>query len=143
MIIAGLAAILSGIGRDRDYRTSSRDEWRRYGGSRRAIELCVHAAERRASHGAVLADVSRITSIYRVRNGYDIRGELEVYRFYDGYYGDPYDPYGRYGRWGRADRYGRYGRFDSLGRPIYARLARFWCEVRYGEVRRLRVLNLN
>lgn len=140
IVIAGLAAILSRALRDRDY------EWRRHGGSRRAIEMCVDAVEWRASREAVLADVTRITRVERRRNGYDVRGELEVYRLYDrhdreGRY-DPYDPYGRYERRGRYERYGRYGRYDPSGRPVYARLGTFRCNVRNGEVRSLQVRGL-
>lgn len=139
LVIAGIAAILS--------RSHDRDEWRRNGGSRRAIELCVNAAEQRASQGAADADVTRITRINRTSHGYDIRGEIEVYRPYEGHdpYGryDRYDPYGRYERSGRDDRYGRYGRYDRYGRPAYADYGTFRCKVRYGEVRSLKLSGLD
>ncbi|MCC7395425.1 MAG: hypothetical protein IT553_11325 [Sphingomonadaceae bacterium] len=134
VIIGGLAAILSGGGRDRndrryDPRYGNYDNrydgyydgynWDSYGGSREAIQRCVRAVERRGGYGAD-TDVRRITDIDRIRGGYRVQGNVAVdYR--RGYRND----------W--RDRDGRYGR-DWDGRQRYDDRGRFTCTVRYGRV---------
>jgi hypothetical protein len=141
VIVGGLAAILSGGGRDRHgrydgdyYRGGDWDyDWRRYGGSRRAIEQCVSAVERRGRGDDI--DVRRITDVQRIRDGYRVQGRVTVdYR--DG----RYDRWGHDGRWDRDDRWNRGGRWDrddryGYGRQRYDDRGRFNCIVRYGRVR--------
>ena len=118
IVIGGLAAILSSNARDGDERDGRGDDdaWRRYGGSRRAIEQCVVAAEQRASRDGDRADVTRITDVNRTRGGYEVRGEIRT-----------------------DDRYDRDGRYDRQG---YTDYGQFRCSVRYGEVRRIRITGL-
>lgn len=136
VIIGGLAAVLSGNSRDRHgrydgdyYRGGNWDyDWRRYGGSRRAIEQCVSAVERRGRGGDDI-DVRRITDVQRIRDGYRVQGRVAV-----DYRG------GRYDRWDRDDRWERGGRWDrddrnGYGRQRYDDRGRFSCTVRYGRVR--------
>jgi hypothetical protein len=135
VIIGGLAAILSGNSRDRHgrydgdyYRSGNWDyDWRRYGGSRRAIEQCVSAVERRGRGDDI--DVRRITDVQRIRDGYRVQGRVTV-----DYRG------GRYARWDGDDRWDRSGRWDRDDRYDYSRQryddrGRFTCIVRYGRVR--------
>lgn len=146
IIIGGLAAILSGggrSGRDRADRGYDRRndgyydnyDWDRYGGSREAIERCVHAVERRGGQRDDV-DVRRITDIERIRGGYRVRGQVAVdYR--GGYRGDWRDRDGYGDRYGDRDGYARdgYNRgWDRDRRQSYDDRGRFSCTVRYGRV---------
>lgn len=135
IVIGGLAAILSSGNRDRRYddRNGRWDrgyddrgyDWRRHGGSRAAIERCVSAVERRGGRRDDV-DVTRITGVDRLREGYRIEGRVAVdYR--GGYRGDPRDGYRGDGRWG-GDRGQNY---DDRGS--------FSCTVRYGQIDDLRI----
>jgi hypothetical protein len=137
IVIGGLAAILSSNTRDRDYRDSRGygDEWRRYGGSHRAIERCVDAAEQRGSRFGSRPDVTRITQVMRTRGGYEIRGGIRT----DTNNGR----YGRNRRDGRYDRDDRYDRYDRYGRHDHFDYGQFRCSVRYGEVRNIRIIGLH
>ena len=132
VIIGGLAAILSsGNNRDRygdrydgrydrgydnRYNGNSYD-WRRSGGSRAAIQRCISAVERRGGRRDDV-DVTRITDVDRLRDGYRIEGYVAVdYR--GGYRGD----------WRDGRDYNR-GGYDDRGS--------FSCTVRYGEVEDVR-----
>lgn len=137
IVIGGLAAILSSNAHDRDYRDGRDgrgygDEWRRYGGARRAIEQCVDAVESRASRYGDRPDVTRITQVMRTRGGYEIRGDVRTD-----------DREHRYDRDNRDGRYDRYDNYDRYGRHDYADYGEFRCSVRYGEVRRIRISGLN
>ena len=142
VVIGGLAAILSannGRGRygydrydNRDYDNRNYDnrgydnrgydrdrsgyDWQRYGGSRSAIEQCISAVERRGGRGGDI-DVTRITDVDRLRDGYRVEGRVAVDYRGGGYrgndYGDRYD-----------DRYGQ--RYDDRGS--------FSCNVRFGRI---------
>jgi hypothetical protein len=136
VIIGGLAAILSSGNRDRgrydrydrydrgydrynDRRYDDRRDydWQRYGGSRSAIDRCVRAVEQRGGRRDDV-DVTRITYVDRIRDGYRINGDVAVdYR--GGYRGDQYDR--GYNRRGYDDR------------------GSFSCTVRYGQIDDLRV----
>ncbi len=125
--IAAVAAAASNNDRDRyDTRYGGRydDDYRyggdyRYdragygrGGSRRAVETCVRAAERDASRWVRgRADVTQVTFIDRIRGGYSVRGRIAV------------EDRGR--DWDRGDY--RWGR-DGTDR------GRFECEVRNGRI---------
>lgn len=131
VIIGGLAAILSGGGRDRDRYDPRYDgyngqydgyyngyDWNRYGGSREAIQRCVQAVERRGGYGRD-TDVRRITDIDRIRGGYRVEGNVAVNYRQDWRNRDRYD--GRWNRnWNDRQRYDDHGRFT--------------CTVRYGRV---------
>lgn len=92
VILGGLAAILSGGNRDRDrdyrggtYGYDNNDYNRSRYGSRQAVEQCVAATRqeaRRYSRGQV--QVTDISDIDRNRNGYTIRGRLQVQDNYRG-----------------------------------------------------------
>jgi hypothetical protein len=141
LIIGGIAAVASSIGNNNDgyrgggYRDRYRDRDYGYdnGGngyynngydSRQAVDQCVRAAKRAAGNG--WARVTDVTSIERVRGGYEVRGRLVV------------EDRGGYRRsdwrdhdWrGDDDRYGyRYDRYDEG----YDK-GRFSCTTRYGQV---------
>lgn len=134
IVIGGLAAILSSNAHDHDYRDGRdyRDDWRRYGGARRAIEQCVNAVESRASRYGDRPDVTRITRVTRTRGGYEIRGDVRT---------DDRDR--RYDRDNRDGRYDRYDNYDRYGRHDYADYGQFRCSVRYGEIRKIRISGLN
>ena len=158
VVIGGLAAILSsnngnyrdGYYGDRyDGRYNNGYDYRRYGGSRQAIQQCVNAVESRGGRRNDV-DVQRITDVSRIRGGYRIEGRVAVdYR--GGYNGGGYDRGDRYdrdGRWDRNDRDGRYdrgdrydrdGRYDRDDRHGYGNQnfddrGRFSCTVRNGQV---------
>jgi hypothetical protein len=125
LIIGGIAAIASAgssrqrygwddrYGRNRDYGYDDGYDWRRYG-SRQAVDQCVRAAQRDAGRYG-WARITDVTSIDRVRGGYEVRGRLVVEtrgRGYDrGYYYDRYDQ--DYDK-GRFTCVTRYGRIDDL-----------------------------
>lgn len=142
VVIGGLAAILSsnngryrdGYYGDRyDGRYNNGYDYRRYGGSRAAIEQCVYAVERRGGRRDDV-DVRRITDVERIRGGYRIEGRAAV-DYGGGYRGDAYD---RDHRWNRDDRYnyrgGDYRGGRGYGRDRYDDRGSFSCTVRYGRV---------
>lgn len=124
LIIGGIAAIASagtngnrygrGYGYDRRSYGDDYGSYRRGYGSRQSVDQCVHAAKREAGRYG-WARVTDISSIERVRGGYEVRGRLVVEtrgRGYDrGYYhnryGDNYDK-------GRFSCVTRYGTVDDL-----------------------------
>lgn len=136
LIIGGIAAVASAASNgsrygdryDRGYgRNYGRGYDRGYGGygddygyardgygSRRAVDQCVRAAQREAGRYG-WARITDVTSIDRVRGGYEIRGRLVVEtrgRGYDrGYYYDRYnDGYDK----GRFSCVSRYGNIDDV-----------------------------
>ena len=83
LIIGGIAAIASAVDkddrryRDRRYRDNNRQV--RRGGSRRAVERCVRAAERDARrYGYNYADVTQIRDVERTRYGWRVKGRIAV-----------------------------------------------------------------
>jgi hypothetical protein len=133
LVIGGIAAVASSIGRDRGYngtyggpyygdysggyddrrygdRYDNRYgyDYNRSGNSRQAIQQCVNAAQRSA-YGARVTD---IRSIDRKRDGYKVRGTVVVNERGSG--------------WGRDYNYRYNGRYYDQGR--------FSCDVRYGRV---------
>ena len=127
LVIGGIAAVASSIGKDRGYngtyggpyygdyngRYDSRYgnygyNYTRYGNSRQAVEQCVSAAQR----GAYGARVTDIRSIDRKRDGYRIKGTVVVNE--------------RGGGWGRDYNYRYSGRNYDQGK--------FSCDVQYGRV---------
>ena len=136
LIIGGIAAIASAGSNDRGYR--GRYDDRRYDdrdngynnggygyyndgyGSRQAVDQCVRAAQRDASRYG-RAWITDVTSINRIRGGYEIRGRLVVaqrgYRYDDrdyGRYGNQYDRYGNDYDRGRFSCITRHGRVDDI-----------------------------
>jgi hypothetical protein len=130
LIIGGIAAIASaGSNRDGgyyggDYRSYDRGYRGSYGNndggyeygydSRRAVDQCVNAARREAGRYG-WARVTDVTSIDRVRGGYEVRGRLVVESrgrgndrgYYYDRYGDNYDK-------GRFTCVARYGGIDDI-----------------------------
>ena len=126
VILGGIAAVASAVGKNdsyRDgYRYADRDyrdyrDYRGYrgdrygydysrGNARAAIERCVNAVEQDARRaGYRFADVTEIRDVDRERYGWEVKGRLVV----DGSRG-----WGRYNRqYNRYDRYDRGGRWDS------------------------------
>lgn len=132
VVIGGLAAILSSnngryrdgyYGDQYDGRYNNGYDYRRYGGSRQAIQQCVNAVESRGGRRNDV-DVQRITDVSRIRGGYRIEGRVAV--DYRGGYND--------NRWDRGDRYDRYDRGDRYGNQRYDDRGRFSCTVRHGQV---------
>lgn len=145
LVIGGIAAIASAAGND-GYRGGRNYGGRSYGGrydrgydddrgyynngynSRQAVDQCVRAAQQEARrYGGGWARVTDVSSIDRVRGGYEVRGRLVVEN-------DRYR-----GNWrGGQDRYGynydRYGNDYDKGR--------FSCVTRYGGVDGVRVTGL-
>lgn len=121
LIIGGIAAVASSVGRDRYDRRS-----RYYDSPRDAVEQCVYAAERTASRYSYggRSEVTDIRDVDRNRNGYRIRGRIAVNQMsHDWRRGDP-----RYGRgWGNDYRgwHDDYRGWDS---------GRFTCRVERGRV---------
>ncbi len=119
LVIGGIAAVASSIGRDRGYngtygapyygdRYDNRYGYNNAGNSRQAVEQCVYAAQR----GAYGARVTDIRNVDRKRDGYRVRGTVVVNE--------------RGGGWGRDYNYRYAGRNYDQGR--------FTCDVRYGRV---------
>jgi len=79
LIIGGIAAVASAAGRDR-YDRGYDYGYGRAGNPRRAVEQCVHAAERNASRYSWggRADVTDIRSVNRKRDGYTVKGRIAV-----------------------------------------------------------------
>ncbi|WFL76679.1 hypothetical protein P7228_11810 [Altererythrobacter arenosus] len=142
VILGGIAAVASAVGknrdrygdyryddryrdryRDRDYRYGDRYN-RRYGNARSAVERCVRAVERDARRaGYRFADVTEIRDVDRKRYGFRVSGRLVV----DGNRG-----YGRYNsRYNRYDRYDRDGRYD---RRYSSDSGKFRCDISRGRV---------
>ena len=140
LIIGGIAAIASAgsqQGWNRGRFDDRRYENRRYQdddygyfrngyGSRSAVDQCVRAAEREASRYG-RARITDVTSINRIRGGYEVRGRLVVADRY--YRGRDYDRWDRYGY-----RYDRYGNDYDKGR--------FSCVTRFGGVEDVRLAGL-
>jgi hypothetical protein len=140
LIIGGIAAIASAgsqqgwnHGRYDDRRHDDRRHYNDdYGyfrnghGSRSAVNQCVRAAEQEASRYG-RARITDVTSIYRIRGGYEVRGRLVVAGRY--YRGRDYDRWDRYGY-----RYDRYGNDYDKGR--------FSCVTRFGGVENVRLAGL-
>jgi len=121
LVIGGIAAVASSIGKNRGYGTYGEPYYgdrydSRYGdrygynggGSRDAVEQCVRAAQR----GAYGARVTDIRNIDRNRYGYRVKGTVIVNE--------------RGGGWGRDYNYRYSGRNYDQGR--------FTCDVQYGRV---------
>ena len=123
LVIGGIAAVASSIGKDRGYNGTYGGpyygdyngrygnygyNYNRYGNSRQAVEQCVAAAQR----GAYGARVTDIRSIDRKRDGYRIKGTVVVNE--------------RGGGWGRDYNYRYSGRNYDQGK--------FSCDVQYGRV---------
>ena len=140
LIIGGIAAIASagsqqGWNRDRyddrgydnrRYHDDSYGYFRNGYGSRTAVDQCVRAAEREASRYG-RSRITDVTSINRIRGGYEVRGRLVVEDRY--YRGQHYDRWDRYGY-----RYDRYGNDYDKGR--------FSCVTRFGGVEDVRLAGL-
>ena len=140
LVIGGIAAIASAGSRqgwnqgrydDRGY-DSRRHYNGDYGyfqngyGSRPAVDQCVRAAEREASRYG-RARITDVTSIYRIRGGYEVRGRLVVAD--------------RYNRGRNSDRWDRYGyRYDHYGNDYDK--GRFACVTRFGSVEDVRLAGL-
>jgi hypothetical protein len=97
VIIGGLAAILTsdddndryyegsqGYGYDGGYdrHDNRRNNDRRGGNGRRAVEQCVAAVEQRAGQGYGYANVTEIRDVERTRNGLRVKGRLQVQQSY-------------------------------------------------------------
>ncbi|QUL38409.1 hypothetical protein [Erythrobacter sp. JK5] len=122
VVIGGIAALAGAFDKDKDYRyRDRRDRYRgyRYRGDgygykhgyrgtnpRRAVQRCVNAAERQARRfgGWRYADVTQIRDVDRTRNGFRVKGRIEVGGS-RGYRGRDFDR-GRFTCW-----------FDGRGRP--------------------------
>ncbi len=136
VILGGIAAIASAVGkdrnrgyrydsryryRDRDYRYGDRRGYRR-GSPRRAVEKCVRAAERDARRsGYRYSDVTQIRDVDRTRYGWRVKGRIVV----DGQHG-----YGNRYRARYDDRRYDYGRYRDHN---YDR-GRFSCHIERGRV---------
>ena len=139
LIIGGIAAIASagsnnnrygrGYGRGYDDRGYGNDGYNNGYGSRQAVEQCVRAAQREAGRYG-WARVTDVSSIHRVRGGYEVRGRLVV-QSRGGGYGGGYDRDRGYGRSGGYDR-GNYDRGYQYDRynDGYDK-GRFSCVTRY------------
>lgn len=140
LIIGGIAAVASSIGKDRSYRDGRYDDRYDYGdrydnrydndryaraGSRDAVQQCVAAAQRNAQrYGYRGARVTDIRDIDRKRSGYKVEGRIAVNNMgRDWRRGDRYRGSG----WGNDYRgwNNSYRGWDS---------GKFKCEVRYGRV---------
>lgn len=143
LIIGGIAAIASAGsndgGYDRGRYNDRRYDDRRYDdrgygyndgggfgdyqngyGSRQAVDQCVRAAQRDAARYG-RARITDVTTINRIRGGYEIRGRLVVeqrgYRYGDrdqSRYGYHYDQYGNDYDRGRFSCVTRHGRVDDI-----------------------------
>lgn len=134
--VATVAAALSSRNRhDRGYGYDDRgyDNGRdasRYGNDQRAsIDACTYEAQREAGRRfGSSARVSNIDNVDRNRDGYQVRGTVEVQSRYNDGYGNRGYGNGGYGR----DRY-----YDRYSRGT-ERVA-FSCSARYGQVTDLRI----
>ena len=136
LIIGGIAAIASAVDkddrhyRDRRYRDRRYDDRRdvRRGGSRRAVESCVRAAERDARrYGYNYADVTQIRDVERTRYGWRVKGRIEVGGARG--YGNRYGHRDRY----RDDRGFYNAKFGRHNRRGYDQ-GRFTCQIERGRV---------
>lgn len=108
VVLGGIAALAGAFDGDRWDRGDRRDRWDRggwgfAGGPRAAVERCVRGAENQARRfgGYRFADVIDVNDIDRTRDGFRVRGRIEVG-----------------GGWQRADR-GRFTcRIDGRGAPF-------------------------
>lgn len=136
LIIGGIAAVASAGSRNDRYNDGydgrSRYDDSDYGydrnghNSRSAVERCVRAAERDASRYG-RARITDVTSINRIRGGYEVRGRLVVA-------GRHYGHRSYYG-WDRNGyNYDRYGNDYDKGR--------FSCVARYGTIQDIRFSGL-
>jgi hypothetical protein len=131
LVIGGIAAIASASSDNRGYRGG------RYGhydddygyrnngyGSRTAVDQCVRAAQRQAGRYG-WARVTDVTSIDRVRGGYEVRGRIVVENDrYRGRWNGGYDRYGySYDRYGNDYDKGRFSCFTGYGGGVDVRLA--------------------
>ena len=109
LVIGGIAAVASSIGKDRNYRGTygepyyngnynSRYGYNNYGNPRQAVEQCVRAAQR----GAYGARVTDIRDVDRKNYGYRVKGTVVVNE--------------RGGGWGRDYNYRYSGRNYDQGR---------------------------
>lgn len=146
LIIGGIAAVASAASnndryndRYNDRRYDDRYDDRGYNsdygyyrngyGSRTAVEQCVQAAQRDAGRYG-RARITDVTSINRIRGGYEIKGRLVVAgNRWSNRYGRGYDGWDRYGY-----NYDRYGNDYDKGK--------FSCVTRYGNVQNLRFSGL-
>ncbi|WP_057884038.1 hypothetical protein [Tsuneonella troitsensis] len=119
LVIGGIAAVASSIGKDRNYRGTygepyyngnynSRYGYNNYGNPRQAVEQCVRAAQR----GAYGARVTDIRDVDRKNYGYRVKGTVVVNE--------------RGGGWGRDYNYRYSGRNYDQGR--------FTCDVQGNRV---------
>jgi hypothetical protein len=130
LIIGGIAAVVGSASR-RDggrgyYRVDDDDDDRREYSGRYAVEQCVRAAQRDASRYG-RSRITDVTSIDRIRGGYEVRGRLIVEQ----------PNYGRrYGN--RWDRHGyNYDRYDDGYQK-----AGFSCVIRYDRIEDIRIRGL-
>ncbi len=129
LIIGGIAAIASAAGSRNDRGRYYRNDYGYYQngyGSRAAVEQCVRAAEQNARRYG-RARITDVTSINRIRGGYQVRGRLVVAG--RGFERRGYDNWDRYG-----NNYNRYGRDYDKGR--------FACVTRFGGVEDVRFSGL-
>ncbi len=133
-IIGGLAAILSGNRNNDRYDNGRYGNYgdygynqSRYGGSRQAVSQCVNAARYEGQRYGSQTRVTDVRDIRRTRDGYTVRGTVQVNQDrYGGRYDNRYN--NRYGNAnGYGDRYGNngYGNLDN---------GTFTCRVRNGRV---------
>lgn len=97
-------------------------------GSRTAVEQCVQAAQRDAGRYG-RARITDVTSINRIRGGYEVKGRLVVAGSRWNRYGRGYDGWDRYG-----NNYDRYGNDYDKGK--------FSCVTRYGGIQDVRLSGL-
>ena len=117
VVLGGIAAIASSIGRGNDYRNDSRyyrdGNYGYYNGNpRAAVEQCVNAANRDArSRGYRYAQVTQVRDVNDTNYGWKIKGNLQV-DGNGGYYSNSRYDDRRYNNGRYNDRYG-YNRADS------------------------------
>ena len=113
---------------DRYYDNSGYGYYRNGYGSRTAVEQCVQAAQRDAGRYG-RARITDVTSINRIRGGYEVKGRLVVAGSRWNRYGRGYDGWDRYGY-----NYDRYGSDYDKGK--------FSCVTRYGGIQDVRLSGL-
>ena len=115
LILGGIAAVIASSDNDDDrygrynYGDNRRGYGNGYGSSRNAVEQCVYAAERSAnrySYGG-RANVTDIRSVKSKRDGYTVRGRIEV--------GGGWDRRSDRGNFTCKVRYGRVADLDFSG----------------------------